>query len=289
MTKKYYKKKIFNNKKWKFFSDHLPIGVRISKNSKNVISIVTCNVLNKKYIKYIKRNTQFLNNSIITKENGIQIKNSKLNLREKRILDWIVDKMKKKIILICLQEVSSDLLKVIQQYISNFEVYNIVISNEILKNKEIVLYVKEEIKVNEVVGKLYEKNNFNTITSLNCFNNHLGNFFIINTHVKFGKENILDNFLKKLGSNSKVIVAGDFNIDSKNFRNKMKYASTYFVMTNQYYTHINAQHFNDVRKKISKFDYILKSKNFGVDSSPMSPKELGCESDLKLLNNFVKY
>lgn len=86
--------------RWALPSDHLPIGARIGE-----ITVASWNVLNTKYLHYIRDNTQGLADSIITRDNHKLSPNESLTAREAKVLE-IVASILTKVDLVLLQECS---------------------------------------------------------------------------------------------------------------------------------------------------------------------------------------
>ncbi len=86
--------------RWALPSDHLPIGARIGE-----ITVASWNVLNTKYLHYIRDNTQGLADSILTHDNRRLSPNESLTVREAKVLE-IVASILTKVDLLFLQECS---------------------------------------------------------------------------------------------------------------------------------------------------------------------------------------
>ena len=92
--------------RWKFPSDHLPIGISIQDTTTS-FRVISWNVLNSAYMKWIYDNSQGLARSDLTKED-IPIKEGGLTLREQHVID-LVQSFSTDIL--CLQECSEIFIK----------------------------------------------------------------------------------------------------------------------------------------------------------------------------------
>lgn len=126
--------------RWTFPSDHLPIGVSMT-DSNSSFRVVSWNVLNSAYMRWIYEDEQGLAKSNLTKEN-FSIKDNGLTLREQHVIDslrMMVDSSDFPSNMICLQECSAVFIQELElQLPSHMKIVRS--SDTPVKNQNIILY-----------------------------------------------------------------------------------------------------------------------------------------------------
>jgi len=123
--------------RWQFPSDHLPIGVSVT-DANSSFRVVSWNVLNSAYMKWIYDNSQGLAESSLTKED-IPIKENGLTLREQHAIDSLLFMIEFSSNIICLQECSERFIHELQLQLP-FHMKIVRSSDAAVKNQNIVLY-----------------------------------------------------------------------------------------------------------------------------------------------------
>lgn len=269
-------------KVFKFPSDHLPIGAEFSfKDDKEKIKIVSWNCLNKNFMKWIIKNEQGLNNSIITKSHNNYSSNKCLiDKREEWIIRIIKIWMDNKFHIICLQEVSKDLYN---ELLGFDDKYKIISSNENKKDMQLIMYNRKSgIGMLGISIYSYPNEKHKKIINLTLFTKYIV-FTIINSHVPFKNMKTFSDYIVKENkiSTFPIICCGDFNKSSEEIKDYI--FSDYYVNSNNQITHIRAKKCSN-KDKIQQFDFIINNKsNFIKSAKPISIKELGIEKVHKIL------
>lgn len=158
-------------KKWTFFSDHLPVGLRFPLTRREFpLTIVTLNLLCKSYMHWIERfpKAQYFGGSILTKEHDQtsvgRVFPRTLDTREKRQMAWIKRMMEQRISIICLQEVSVAVLLALHHLEvederndedTNYAIHS---TNDVhpgMKSCEVVLYDRRYVSCTDWAAKPY--------------------------------------------------------------------------------------------------------------------------------------
>ena len=263
-------------KEWKFFSDHLPKGTIFKTKEKANISIITCNVLNCDYVKYIIQfNDQLLRESIITKTHKKNIllyqtpKKSSVPIddRERMMLKWInhciytlhVD-------VLCLQEVNTKFIKVFEDYVKNeYKGYNILNSTTEGENTEMIFYNTKKLKFNTSYLRTDEEKSreyWGMISGLFDIIETREYVLIANIHCWYGNHKEFDVLLNRISKWYPKIpkfVVGDFNVSHLEIHRLLPNSYKHYSMTNYSLSHIDAHYYIDQLYKLTKFDYILIS------------------------------
>ncbi len=128
--------------RWKFPSDHLPIGMTIDG-----LNFVSWNVLNSEYMSWIEKNTQGLSRSLIAQEH-ITIDGTGLTIRDLHVIENIKSMLGHPThprSVISLQECSQAFIEELQKQLP--EEYGIVLSSETpLKDQNIAIYDKRTLE-----------------------------------------------------------------------------------------------------------------------------------------------
>jgi hypothetical protein len=211
--------KNYINELWQYPSDHIFIGTEITFKNGERIKIISNNILNKKYMEWIIKNGQGLNNSIITQAHGLNIDKKNLDLREQAMITIIKKWMNFGIDIISLQDVSVDVRYSLINLSNNYSVFDY---NTNEKDYCCILYNKNKIAAKNGKVKQYKEDKNKIINVL--FYTENGNLFsFIDTHVPWKKFEQFTKYLEKpfykhnnisyplKGDNYSVIATGDFN------------------------------------------------------------------------------
>jgi endonuclease/exonuclease/phosphatase family metal-dependent hydrolase len=126
--------------RWQFPSDHLPIGIFL-QDANSSFRILSWNVLNTAYIKWIDENSQGLARSGITQEN-IPIKENGFTVREQHVIDSLLNMAQAPHCpnnILCLQECSERFIQELSRQLPS-HIKIIRSSDAATKNQNIVLY-----------------------------------------------------------------------------------------------------------------------------------------------------
>lgn len=122
--------------RWTFPSDHLPIGVTV-QDANSHFRIISWNVLNSAYLKWIYENSQGFAGSSLTEED-IPIKENGLTLREQHVID-IIQSLKDSNSVLCLQECSELFIQELKLQLPP-HIKAICSSDTPVRNQNIILY-----------------------------------------------------------------------------------------------------------------------------------------------------
>jgi len=235
------------------------------------MTIVTMNLLNKHYMKWIFRNTQLLDGSRITTEHGVDVDAATgLDARERRSVLWVRDVMLTAHVL-CLQEVSGDMMRAIDALGTFGTAWHWHMDGDVVKNCEGLVWNKDwitdtviECKVKGVLMKAVYANR--------------DPFVLVTQHAEFYKEDAraeaiegrieedIRRFSIHEGSDLPLIYAGDLNFSLEKLPVRLRTTCGRMLPTNSDITHVSGQ--TEIRTgvpislhdKLTKFDYILVSK-----------------------------
>ena len=224
-------------------SDHLPIGIKLFKPSE---VIITWNILNKLWIKYLQPS---LKGSIIT--------DNREQLIIKNIM-FIIEKHNPMIL--CLQEVSPEMLSMLK-----FTGYGYINRNESSHNYELIMYDKKKLKLIRVKHIEFSKNDNDWHMHAEFLYHDLP-IYVINTHIPWSEnmkyQRELANY--KLPIGIPVLICGDFNCSVDNMRKL--YDIVDIIVPN----HVRG----DLNGAIAQFDDIITP---GYKHEYVNPSMLGFE------------
>jgi endonuclease/exonuclease/phosphatase family metal-dependent hydrolase len=269
---------------YEFYSDHLPIGTQFNK-GKQPFGVVTWNVLNKRYMKWIYKNEQGLKNTIITefhekKVTSFDTNINALTLREFGIFEHICHLVScEKIDVLCMQEVSRDLLIAMREKLHGITPGHIYCSNGSSDENHEVTWIRGNHKVLETkIYKPYGEKETNSVLLTKIQQGDTDQIYmVLNSHVKWMS---LDRFFEvcasvneHIQSNEYVIPCGDFNsapedVQKALSKTKLSHTNTHGDKT---ITHIRAQNVPN-KKKVVQFDFVLAPDN--LDAIPISDDDL---------------
>jgi endonuclease/exonuclease/phosphatase family metal-dependent hydrolase len=237
---------------WNYPSDHLALGVSISKISGTTLpydstsitkstnytewiksfekrsrldplTVVQWNTLNKAYMKWIEKNDQGLYGSGITKTHGKYTSNMKLiDQREVLILIYLSN-ISQKADILCLQEVSTDLLTTLRDVAEQKKTGFRFLATSDPKNKknhQVIMFSPNVILEKEYIADFDTENRERIQAAVFKQKTSTERFIVYNTHVPW---NMFDVLVKKIGNFQETlqkgypginlsIVCGDFNI-----------------------------------------------------------------------------
>jgi endonuclease/exonuclease/phosphatase family metal-dependent hydrolase len=120
--------------KWKFPSDHLPVGVEV-----NGIKLISWNVLNDAFMSWVEANSQGLAHSDLTRLSAIPVGDTGLTLRHVVVVEMIKDMMKQGAEIVALQECGNLFLHYLETQLTSD--WGMIRSSEVpKKDQEVVLY-----------------------------------------------------------------------------------------------------------------------------------------------------
>lgn len=201
---------------WNFPSDHLPIGIFL-EDANHQFQVISWNVLNSAYMKWIYENSQGLARSELTK-NDFVIKDNGLTLREQLVINSLLKMLALPSPLICLQECSE---LFIQELVSQLPPHIKIIrsSEAAVKNQNIALY---DANLFKFVEKTLHSNVFSLEPNRPLMEFILEKqgirFRIFNAHLRCDPSNPqcfdLAAFVYKQKQKEEIaIVLGDLNVD----------------------------------------------------------------------------
>jgi hypothetical protein len=247
---------------WDFPSDHLPIGTKFIHSGIGSICVLSWNMLNKNYMKWIIKNQQGLNGSYITATHDKKLKDSHLDEREFSCLELLALYVKEKSFdFLCLQEVSNDVYKKLQS-IGDYSILKS--KNE--RDLQIILYNSKrftclDFSLIEYKGedsKCIIRGKFKLASSKN-----IDEFMVTCTHVPFKDPiPITDLMVKEKCGTTPSIVCGDFNKDREELKGIN--FSDFYTNCCQSLTHITGKKVASI-EKARQFDYIF-CNDFALDT-----------------------
>lgn len=203
--------------RWNFPSDHLPIAISI-QDARSCFRIVSWNVLNSAYMKWIDDNSQGLARSNITKDN-FPIKENGLTLREQHVIELLLNWVQSPANLISLQECSELFIQELtEQLPPHMKVVRS--SDSPTKNQNILLY---DANLFQFVSKALHMNVFSSEPSRPLMDVVLAangtHYRIFNAHLRCvsqGQHSDLAQFISTHTREEEVTIAlGDLNVDQK--------------------------------------------------------------------------
>ncbi|MEZ4754910.1 MAG: endonuclease/exonuclease/phosphatase family protein [Bdellovibrionota bacterium] len=246
---------------WRFPSDHLPVSLRLNFNSQE-IGLVSWNVLNEAFIKYIETNQQGLLGSPITElanaSSGISPRDSLILQILKELLD-LND-------IICLQECGKEFVTALARLCSfildkeSREICMITSTETPQKDQGVILYNKDKLKLNshKVIpfsthhSKYMIWANFELVAA-----SRNSDFTVVNTHVPGDPEVLLKSHqelaknLHAIPNDRPFIVCGDMNGDPKLIVDNSIYGTDTAILSPDYPTHITTE------RQAEIYDYFI--------------------------------
>lgn len=255
------------NEKWRFSSDHLPVGTRIAVDAKSGFNIVSWNVLNTEYMHWIEQGSIGLENSILMQEHYVKAKPG-LTLRDLSVISHIKnmindEKDPKSVLLLqeCGWDFTIELMAQLQHECPFIQVVKHT-HRQYTKDQNLILYdtrqfnfVVQETTYHEFLDSAEGQcRPFMNLLLQNKENKRFYRFY--NVHLPGNPEKDaprdLAIALKKRQDDKEVsIVAGDMNFDRETVRNS----------------------FNAVFGKDKSFEYHLKSSDYCTNISPITWQE----------------
>lgn len=168
------------HEKWKFPSDHLPVGIEV-----NGVRIISWNVLNNAFISWVTdKDSQGLNGSMISDLN-VMINTNGLTMRDVLVADMVHDMMKQGHF-VALQECSEPFLQYLQGMIpSNWDLVKSFNSKKI--DQDVILYNKTQLTyqagLSETSQSAYPSIPGRPLQNSYFSNADGQNFRIINSHI----------------------------------------------------------------------------------------------------------
>jgi len=203
------------HEKWRFPSDHLPVGVEV-----NGVRVISWNVLNNAYMEWVTdKDSQGLNGSMISDLNVVINENGLTN-RDVIVADMVLNMMEKGHV-VALQECSEPFLQHLQAKIPSN--WNLVKSfNAKQTDQDVILFNKDQItyqpSFSETTKSAYPSFPGRPLQNA-CFSNTLGqNMRIINSHIpgdptKPGREEFARYVQQQHQEGSITIALGDNNFE----------------------------------------------------------------------------
>ncbi len=227
-------------KEFKWPSDHLPIGGKITLEGGTKMRFVSYNVLNQAYLQHItNKNDQGLNGSDITAQNQSK--------REARICEQIVEMIRAGNDVIALQECSVSLMNKIQRALPPG--YSMSVPNP-PNNEGPCIYNSAKYSVTLTHKAPYPVRNKYINTFELTVKDTGEKLQLVNTHVQLGNEAVLANHLAKEQGTDHILLVGDMNSTpetiTKAFGNKFQHSS----ISGNAATHINT------KKQLTSYDQV---------------------------------
>jgi hypothetical protein len=236
--------------RWRFPSDHLPVGMSI-----NGLNFANWNILNTAYLGYILSNSQGLKDSLIMETNCIG-QDPRLTEREEIILDQVLTLLQHPTsprALLSLQETGEAFWEVLKERLPpNFKTTT-TFPND-LANGDVFIYNSDQFEYVSLQSERYTCYPTNTMMSLTLKERSSGQQYrFIQSHVPGGpvhsapaREEFADFVMKQFDSSMVLVVMGDMNRPPQDFLNNFARSSEKYSMEQPYKnavipypTHIN--------------------------------------------------
>ena len=216
--------------KWQFPSDHVPVGISLKKNKKQ-INIMTWNILNNCFMLHwvYKVNSQGLKGSLITELDRAISKDFQLTERDMYIVNLIVESINNPFQekdFICLQECSKEFLMEMKTKLPKN--YSIIFSREPLaKDQEAIIYRSDKFSILSNFSKCISPDFEHRVIMDVIFQSKGINIRLINAHLPFlhnvkPRSQLIRYLYDVRNSADFVIIAGDMNCTELDLKNEVK-------------------------------------------------------------------
>lgn len=270
--------------KWKFSSDHLPIGAKVDD-----FNLLSWNVLNTRYIGWVMKNSQGLSRSLITEQNQ-SIDGSCLTVRDSKIIDTLLATIAHPFhprSILCLQECSWHFVQELKNRLPAHMTLVSPLSNAV--DQRVIIYdnTKFDCAHQRVSWPYKESDIRKDIIDLRLQNKSSGKIYqIMNTHVpgdpgKPGRAELVNYLLSHYSKQDKAIplLMGDLNFTEVEIRqaffeafvktNPREDFNQYFNIFNKYNTNIAPATF-----EAKCIDHIIKWGDESAFISMSEPEEI---------------
>ena len=217
-------------RQWTSPSDHLPVWFKATH-----FELITWNILNTKWIKYIEKHP--LKDSVI-------IRWHKGGLRDDLVVNQIMEWLFTKPVVICLQECSSDVLRQLMAKLKRVSIYH----SDLKENDIGVIIVPDSLKSSDFKTSkgVYRDDRDHFIMRVS-----VGDLIVLNTHIPGGSDakgpEELSTWLKdNVKSDDSAILVGDMNKRP----DELKFPTGWIYQRSSYFTHINTE------PKLVRYDHV---------------------------------
>ncbi len=199
------------HEKWQFPSDHLPVGVEV-----NGVKIISWNVLNNAYMKWVHDDSQGLKGSLISELNVVVDQNG-LTMRDVVVADMVQNMMSQGHV-VALQECSEPFLQHLQSRLpSNWDI--IKSFNTVKTDQDVILFNKSELacKSTETAVGAFQQSQ-KAILNANFTTQNGENIRVINAHLPGdpalpGKEDYSKYVYSQHKQGATTVALGDYNFE----------------------------------------------------------------------------
>jgi hypothetical protein len=244
--------------KWIFPSDHLPIGIAIDD-----LQMVSWNVLNTLYMRWVYENSQGLSRSILTQEDRVIDSSSDLTEREKHVIDYILSMINHPTApkpVLCLQECGSVFLHALAQQLP--EHMQMVKEKAYAKDQNILIYDTKKLELlhsESTQGVFVQSSPTRSILQTVLKDKHSHQVYrIFNVHVPGdpnapGRYELARYAEQQQKPGETTIVVGDMNFNTNQMQDAFAQLQnpSFYCFSPPYWTNIDPNHF--YRKAIDHF------------------------------------
>lgn len=204
------------HERWQFPSDHLPVGIEV-----NGVRIISWNVLNNAYMEWVTdKDSQGLNDSLISELNNQPVGNTGLTRRDMLVADMVQSMMSQGQV-VALQECSDPFIKLLTERLpSNWQMLKSFDSPR--RDQDVILYNSTGLKYHsdfsETTTSAYPSFGNRPIQNAFFFNAAGRNLRIINAHIpgdpaKPGREEFARYVHSQHGKEAVTVALGDNNFE----------------------------------------------------------------------------